>query len=141
MTNVVCDNGLWQSEIQVNEGKRGLYFLHVNVRSLLLKLNEISMIARQTNAACIGIKESWLDNSVFDSELSIPIYTIVRRDRNRQDSGVCIFIRCDLAFNTRPDLQHDDLEAVWIELLLPKTKPILFAVVYRPSTQSNFYNF
>ena len=78
--------------------KRGLHLLHVNVRSLLPKLHEIRMIASQTNAACIGITESWLDNSVFDSELSIPNYTIVRRDRNRQGGGVCIFIRCDLAF-------------------------------------------
>ena len=40
----------------------------------------------------------------------------------------------------RLNLGCDDLEAVWIELLLPKTKPILTAVVYRPPNQMNFYD-
>ena len=103
--------------------KRGLHFIHINVRSLFPKLDELRLIARETNAACIAISETWLDDSVFDSELSILNYNIYRRDRNRHGGGVCLYIRSDIAFNTREDLQHQDLESLWIELLLPKTNP------------------
>ena len=87
----------------------------------------------------IYISETWLDDSVFDSELSILNYNIYRRDRNRHGGGVCLYIRSDIAFNTREDLQHQDLESLWIELLLPKTKPILLAAIYRPPKQNDFY--
>ena len=51
-----------------------------------------------------------------------------------------IYVRKDLTFNSRCDLDHADLEATWLELLLPKSKPILCGVIYRPPKQSNFYN-
>ena len=58
----------------------------------------------------------------------------------RQGGGVCIYIHQDLSYNERIDLNHDDLAATWIELLLPKTKPIICASIYRPPNQTNFYS-
>ena len=75
--------------------KRGLNFIHLNVRSLLLKLDDIRLLARKTRAACIGISESWLDDSIFDSEIQIDNYNITRKDRNRHGGGVCFYIRRD----------------------------------------------
>ena len=63
---------------------------------------------------------------------------MVRKDRNRKGGGVCIFIRSDLDFKLRHDLDNDNLEAVWIDVLLPKSKPILIGAVYRPPDQRNF---
>lgn len=105
--------------------KRGLHFIHLNIRSILPKIDELREIAIKTRAAVFGITETWLDESVFDSEIIIPGYSIVRRDRNREGGGVCLFIRNNLTFNNRIDLYIDDLEALWIEILLPHTKPIL----------------
>jgi len=78
-------------------------------------------------------------NSIFDTELHIPNYNLIRRDRNRQGGGVCIFIRSDLAFNPHDDLLSDDLEALWIKLILPKTKPFITGTVHRPPKQTDFY--
>ena len=50
-----------------------------------------------------------------------------------------MYIRKDLAFNALDELSHDDIEATWIELLLPKTKLIVCGVVYRPPDQTKFY--
>lgn len=82
----------------------------------------------------------YLENNVFDSVLLINNYNILRRDGYRYGGGVCLYIRCDLTFNARDDLLHQDLESLWIELLLPKTKPILIAAVYRPPKQHDFYH-
>ena len=62
---------------------RGLHFIHININSLLPKIEELRRIACQSNAAVIGISESKLDNSMFDSESEINRYNILRFDRNR----------------------------------------------------------
>ena len=38
----------------------------------------------------------------------------------------------DIDFKLRQDLVNINLEAVWIDILLPKSKPILLGVVKRP---------
>ena len=38
------------------------------------------------------------------------------------------------------DLQTDNLETVWAEVLLPKTRPILTGICYRPPRQSDFFD-
>lgn len=63
-----------------------------------------------------------------------------RRDRNREGGGVCVFVRDDIAFNVREDLNHQDIEAIWVDVLLPRTKPILICICYRPPKQTNFYS-
>lgn len=105
------------------------------------KLHEIEIIAEKSKAACICVTETWLDSSFPDSDVSIKNYCILRKDRNSQGGGTCMYIRKDLSFNHRTDLDHDDLEALWIELFfLPKSKPILVGVTYRPLTQQDYYS-
>ena len=49
-----------------------------------------------------------------------------------------MYIRDSFAFNPRPDLAVDGLEAIWVELLLPRTKGILICSLYRPPNDSSF---
>ena len=51
---------------------KGLHFLHLNINSILPKLDELKTIAGNTKAAIIGITESKVDNSISDSEVEIP---------------------------------------------------------------------
>lgn len=105
--------------------KRGLNIIHMNIRSLLPKIDEVRLIARETKASCICLTETWLRDTIFDSEVSIDNYVIQRKDRNRHGGGVCLYIRNGIAFNSRSDLDHDELESLCVNILLPKTKPIL----------------
>ena len=90
--------------------RKGLHFIHINVRSLVHKISELRLIATKTRAAVISISETWLDDSVSDSEISISNYCLVRRDRNMNGGGVCVFVRNDIPFSRRTDLDSDDLE-------------------------------
>ena len=117
---------------------RGLLFLGLNIRSLLPKLSEVKLLVLKTNASVLCLSETWLDHSITDSEISIPSYSIVRKDRDRHGGGVCLYIKSNLPYNCRPDLDREDLEMIWVELLLNKTKPILISSTYRPPTQANF---
>ena len=111
---------------------KGLNFIHLNMRSLLPKLDELQILAANTKVAVIGITESWLEINITD-------YSILRRDRNHEGGDVCIYIRKDFIFKLRDDIRTT-LETVWAELYLPKTRPILIGVCYRPPNHTDFFN-
>ena len=64
-------------------------FLHINVNSLLSKIDELGDVAGHTKPAILGITESKLDSSVSDQEVNVSGYRILRSDRNRY-GGVCL---------------------------------------------------
>ena len=45
--------------------KRGMHFIHLNINSFLPKSDEISYIAKLTNATVIGLSENKLGNTVW----------------------------------------------------------------------------
>ena len=87
--------------------KRGLHFIHLNVNSLLSKIEEMRQIAKASNAAVIGVSESKLEETVLDGEVSIEGYKILRADRNRNGGGVACYIKSDLSFNERKDFSSE----------------------------------
>ena len=136
-SDVNFEEHLTDTDIWANFNKRGLHFLHLNVNGLLSKIEELRLTAQKTNAAVIGISETKIDESVLDGEVNIDGYEIKRCDRNRHGGGVACYIRKDLAFNPREDFSPD-IENVFLDILLPKSKPILVGILYRPPTASGF---
>ena len=109
----------------------------MNINSLLSKIDELWEIARKTRATVIGITESKLDGSVLDGEINIDGYKLVRSDQNRHGGGVACYIRSDISFSIRGDFSSE-IENIFLDILLPKTKPILIGILYRPPDQFKF---
>ena len=65
----------------------GLHFIHLNINSVLSKIDQLRIIALKTNAAVIGLSESKLDETVSDEEILINGYKLLRSDRNRHGGG------------------------------------------------------
>ena len=61
--------------------KRYMHFIHLNVNSLLSKIDEICYFAKLTNATVVGLSETKLDNTVLSSELEIEGYNLARFDQ------------------------------------------------------------
>ena len=76
-------------------------FCHLNVNSLLSKIDKLRDITNHIRPAILGITESKLDSSVTNAEVDINGYSIVRNDRNRNGEGVACYIRNDLCFNIK----------------------------------------
>ena len=57
---------------------------------------------------------------------------IIAKNRNRDGGGVAIYHRSILNVIDRDDLVPADAEAVCLENIRPKCKPILIASIYRP---------
>ena len=81
--------------------KRGLHFLHINVNSLLSKIDELRDVVGHAKPAILGITESKFDSSVSDHKVNISGYSILMSDRNRYGGGVACYVRVDLCFNRR----------------------------------------
>ena len=64
----------------------------------------------------LTLNETQLDNSISDSEVKIPGYDIVQRDRNRNGGGVAMFIRSNISFINRNDLVPEVLEHICVEI-------------------------
>ena len=56
---------------------RGLHFFHLNINSLLLRINEVRPTAKLTNAAEVGISEFNLDNFELTFEIQINFYDLL----------------------------------------------------------------
>ena len=72
---------------------KGLHLIHLNINSLLPKIDELCNIAKCSSTAVIGITETKLGNTVSDSEVTIDGYSIVRNEKNRKGGGVACYIR------------------------------------------------
>ena len=92
-------------------------------------------MARLSNAAVIGISESKLDKSITNSEILIDSYDLLRFNWNRNGGGVACYIRNDLSY-TQKNLFPNDIENVFFEIHLPKTKSINVGIVYRAPNQT-----
>ena len=85
-------NQIIKEDFEVFNNK-GLHFMHLNINGLLNKIDELRYIARSSNAAVIGITETKLDNTVYDSEVTVDGYNIVRNARSRNDEWVACYMR------------------------------------------------
>ena len=117
--------------------QKGLHFLHLNCNSLPSKIEELRQFVLSTSPHIICFSETKLDESITDGEIGIENYSCVRKDRNRNGGGVACFIHKSIAFEVRSDFS-DDFENIFIDILLPKTKPILLGVAYRPPSDMQF---
>ena len=126
-----------QENIYDNFKCRGMHFFHLNINSVLPKIDELRIIAKEMNPSVIGLTETKIDSSVNDEEIHINGYTLERSDRDRRGGGVACYIRSDLSYNVRNTFS-DEIENIFVDIMLPKTKPILVVVIYRPPDKSDF---
>ena len=58
-----------------------MHFIHININTLLPKIDEVYYIANLTNASIIWIRETNVDETIFSSELEVDGYDLVRINR------------------------------------------------------------
>ena len=101
---------------------------------------KLRQIAEDTNSAVIRLSETKLDKTIFDSEISIPNYSLIRKYQNRKGVGVACYIRSSICFNSQNYLS-DEIENISFDLLLPKAKLISIATIYKPQTDSRLLDY
>ena len=101
------------------------------------KIDEVSYIGNITNASIIGISETKLEETILSCELQVDGYDLVRLDRSRRGGGVACYIKSSIAYGQK-DSFSSNTESIFIDIFLPKSKPILQGILYRPPDKSNY---
>ena len=116
---------------------RDLHFIHLNINSLLPNIDELREIVKISNPTVIGITETKLDNSICDSEIPIDGYCAIRGDRNRKGGGVICYVNNKICYNTKNCISNET-ENIFLELLIPETRPVTVGIVYESPDKSRF---
>ena len=129
----------------VNDDINNLFsIMHINSRSLLSSINDIVSLLNLCNNmfSVICIMETWLNESsatlVSLSELK---FVFVYKNRiGKTGGGIGIFVRNNLKFITRQDLEYDSdyFESMVVEILNFNRKNYFIIVIYRPPNTDPF---
>ena len=114
-----------KSEKQANS----ITIIHSNCRSLLPKIDHLRLLISSHSPNVVAITETWLDSTISNSELFIPGYQLVRRDRDLHGGGVGLYIRDNLSFSLL--FSHPSAELLVVELNL-RHSSMLCGVFYLP---------
>ena len=88
----------------------------------------------------IAFTETWVNNDIHDAELHIPGYNLFRKDRVSRGGGIAVYVRCNITAFRREDLEDANVEGLWLEISLPKSRGFLVGAFYRPPNSSNYYD-
>ena len=114
-----------------------MHFIHIYINSLLPKIDEVRYIANITNASIIGICKTKLDKTIWSSELEVDGYDLVRFDQSRIGGGVASYIKSSVAYSYVESF-CSNIESNFVDIFLPKSKPILLGILHRPPDRSDF---
>ena len=74
----------------------------------------------------LAINEARPDRNISDQDAKVEGYDVIRCDRtvnHRFGGGVCFYIRLDINYVVREDLDNQLLEILSIEIRKPNSKP------------------
>jgi len=123
---------------------RGLNIAHLNVNRLVNKLDGVRELVSTYIFDVLALSDTWLSPKISDCEVTIPGYSVVRKDRTGSaklnGGGVLLYIRDNIPFTLKNELAANNEELLWIEINRPKCKPLLIAATYKPSNvkEANF---
>ena len=106
----------------------GLRLAHLNVRSLLPKLEQVRVLLIDNNFDILVLTETWLHSDI-EQHVEFDGYRVVRCDRVERGGGVAIILRD--AYQYEIMKAGGNIEQVWIQFSFPGH--ILYVGgVYRP---------
>ena len=108
---------------------RGFKMASLNITSVLKHIDELRILLDDQYIDILAINETRLDGSISDQEVKVVGYDVIRRDRTvngRFGGGVCFYIRWEINYVVREDLNSKLLEILSVEIHRPNSKP--FAV-------------
>jgi len=100
--------------------------------SLVKHVDELKVLLAQFSFDILANNETKLDESIKSSELHVPGYEFIRRDRNKHGGGESFYIKSSNSFIVRSDLNVINLKNLTIEIRKPSSKPFLVTTWYRP---------
>ena len=114
--------------------KKGLRIANLNICHHLNKKDEIELLLSEKRSVDIlGLCETFLNNDIPDELISIDGFNFERKDRKgKSGGGILVYISQLLNYKRREDIESGEIETIWLELLIPNSKSLLYCSGYRP---------
>ena len=123
--------------------KHGLRIGFLNINSLPNKIEELSYLVSNSGLPfhIFCCAESHLNENISDEQISISGYNHVRLDpHQKKQTGLIVYISKTMTFKQLTSLEKHNVETIWLEISLKKTKPLVLAFIYRhPDEPVNWY--
>nr|XP_054591087.1 uncharacterized protein LOC129154844 [Nothobranchius furzeri] len=118
----------------------GILGRHINVRSILPKIDQIQNLLMESNLDFLCMSETWLTSNIPTDLINIPRYTCYRKDRVKgRRGGVLIYIREQ--FKVKELDMGVNLECIGLSVILSPTMKFSIVVLYNPPSHDvNFYD-
>ena len=122
------------------KNKDKVILAHLNINSIRNKFTCLKELVSD-NIDVLVIQETKLDETFPERAFMIPGYKKpFRKDRNSHGGGIMVFIRDDIPSREVPQIQgFSDLEGMFVEINLRKSKWLLFATYKPPSFSKDKY--
>ena len=104
----------------------------LKVVSLPLHIDDIRFMLRENYFDILAFNATRHDQ--YYSDVYVQGYDIVRHDRNRSGGGMYIYVRKSINFVKRSVLVPENLEAVFIEVTKPNSRPFIVSSIYKPAS-------
>lgn len=104
-----------------------LVIVHANIRSLVGKFSKFKDFIIENAPDIMLLSETWLKPEISTSQINVPKYNLIRKDRIGHAGGVAIYIKSH--FNYCIIESVDTIEQLWIQVNFKDTK-LIIGVVY-----------
>ena len=81
----------------------------------------------------VAINETRLDPTIADNLVQIDGYTILRKDRNTNGGGVCLYLRSTINYKIRDNFVNE-FEVLTVDIMKPNSRTFNVTVLYRPAS-------
>ena len=124
---------------------------HLNLQSLNNKIEETKIEVNSLEFDVFSFSKSQLHDKVDDYIISIPGYNVIRQDRGwnshtlnsvpKKGGGVGLYVKSQFGYSTAQLQSHnrnsEDIECLWVKILMEHSKNIIIGVVYSPPSGNN----
>ena len=121
---------------------KGVKLLHINVRSVLHKIDQLRSYFIDSNIAVLTFSESWLKDHISSGLVSIQGYALLRQDRDlsrtvkKRGGGLLTYLNTETCPSYKPLTKHSVsesyIEAQWTQINRENCKNIVICNIYRP---------
>jgi len=112
---------------------KGLKIIHLNIRSLVCKIDLLRAWVELNKPDVITLSETWLNSNVSDVEINLTNYVVYRLDRCSRGGGVAIYVSISLVSELIiPSVDPLYSECIFVKVVFHLNKCIIIGSIYRP---------
>ena len=116
----------------------GFKCCHINIHSLLRKIDELRHLILDLDVHCISVNETLLDSSISNIEINIDNFSVFRNDRNRHGGGVALYVHND--YKPSPVNFDSQTECIWVNVRYKNRKFVLGSLYRPPSSTADYHD-